>query len=49
MTNWREMEDDYGVIPFPKYDEEQGTYLSLVHDVAYMYGIPADCGNIEPV
>ena len=49
MKYWREMEDDYGVIPFPKYDEEQKTYLSLVHDVAYMYGVPADCRNPEPV
>ena len=49
MEYWREMEDDYGVIPFPKYDEEQKTYLSLIHDVAFMYGIPADCRNAEPV
>ncbi len=47
MSFWRDMEDDYGVIPFPKYDETQETYLSLIHDVAYMYGIPTDCQNVE--
>lgn len=47
MSHWRDMEDEYGVIPFPKYDETQGTYLSLIHDVAYMYGIPTDCQNVE--
>lgn len=47
MSYWRDMEDDYGVIPFPKYDEAQETYLSLIHNVAFMYGIPTDCQNID--
>ena len=49
MTAWREMDNDYGVIPFPKYDEAQETYLSLVHDTAYMYGVPSDCRDIDAV
>ena len=49
MVIWRDMEDDYGVIPFPKYDDAQETYLSLVHDTANMYGVPVDCRNIDAV
>lgn len=30
----RDMTADYGVIPFPKFDESQETYLSLPHDIA---------------
>lgn len=39
----RDMEDDYGIIPYPKYDENQASYLSLVHDDAPLYALPADC------
>ena len=28
----RNMQDDYGVLPYPKYDEEQKEYLSFSHD-----------------
>ncbi len=29
LTDYREMEDEFGVLPFPKYDENQEQYLSL--------------------
>ncbi len=28
---FRDMEDDFGIIPLPKYDEEQETYKSFIH------------------
>lgn len=43
----RDMEDDYGIIPYPKYDENQTTYLSLVHDDAPLYALPADCTKYD--
>jgi len=36
----REMEGAYGIIPFPKYDETQENYISLVHDEANVVSIP---------
>ena len=34
-------ECNYGVVPFPKYDEAQETYLTLADWQAMMFGIPA--------
>jgi len=36
----RDMEGDFGVIPFPKYDEAQDDYIALVHDSAQAAVIP---------
>ncbi len=36
---WREMEDDFGIIPFPMYDEKQGRYLASVSNSASMMAI----------
>lgn len=33
----RDMKEDYGIIPYPKYDEDQENYLSLVHDATTMW------------
>ena len=33
--------DDYGILPFPKYDESQENYTSLVNSYAMLMGIPA--------
>jgi hypothetical protein len=43
----RDMKSDYGVIPFPKYDEAQPEYLSLAHDIVPLYSIPTTCTKIE--
>ncbi|MCL2518270.1 MAG: hypothetical protein FWF15_06870, partial [Oscillospiraceae bacterium] len=45
----RDMNADYGIIPYPKYDEVQPTYLSLVHDSAFVYCIPVTCNKFEAV
>lgn len=39
----RDMESGYGVIPYPKYDESQEDYISLVHDTASLYFVPQTC------
>jgi len=45
----RSMETDYGIIPFPKYDESQASYLSLAHDIVPVYCIPVTCEKTEAV
>ncbi len=42
---FRSMEGDYGLIPYPKFDEAQEKYLSLVHDTAHVYCVPITIGN----
>ena len=39
--DFREMEDDYGVVPMPKYDTAQSQYMSFVNGAACMVAVPA--------
>ena len=41
--------DDYGIIPYPKYDAEQPEYLTLVHDGTTIYCIPSTCDRLSMV
>ena len=43
----RNMEVDYAVIPFPKYDESEPTYLSLAHDISVTACLPTTCSKVE--
>ncbi len=45
----RDMEGDYAVIPFPKFDEAQESYLSLIHDVATLVCVPTTCDKLNTV
>ncbi|MBO4220242.1 MAG: hypothetical protein J5933_04895 [Clostridia bacterium] len=36
----RNMQDDYGLVPFPKYDEEQSDYYTFAHDQYISFSIP---------
>lgn len=36
----REMEADFGIIPFPKYDESQKNYISHAYDGMSMFSVP---------
>ena len=45
----RNMPADYGIIPYPKYDEAQPTYLSLAHDIVPLYCVPTTCTKPEAV
>ncbi len=36
----RNMESDYGVLPYPKYDEAQDTYYGFIHDAVSMVLVP---------
>lgn len=43
----RDMKDEYGIIPFPKYTEQQKSYEALVHDSATVYCIPVTCQQFD--
>ncbi len=50
IPNFREMKDDFAIIPCPKYDESQERYYSYIN--TYNKGgvaIPATCKSIEEV
>lgn len=47
VNNLREMEDDYGILPYPKWDENQENYITNVdggHDVLC---VPVTVSNLE--
>ena len=41
MNEFRDMEDEYGILPMPKFDESQENYISTVDSNAAMFAIPA--------
>ena len=45
-TYLSEMEDDYYILPVPKYNEEQTSYITSVHDGCTVFGIPYDCQKV---
>lgn len=42
---FRNMEDDYGILPFPKYDENQANYISTIDSLASIFAIPSTFRN----
>ncbi len=44
-SNFRDMEDDYAIIPTPKLDTNQATYLTTLHDGITILGIPNSIGG----
>ena len=45
----REMQADYGIVPVPKYDEDQDGYVSDVHDIMRIYAVPTNCQKADAV
>jgi len=45
----REMDIDFGLIPFPKYDSEQKNYGHFVHQTTALLSIPVTCKNVEKI
>ena len=43
----RSMESEYGIIPIPKYDEDQKEYYSLAHDLFTVYGVVSSVNSID--
>jgi len=46
-TFLREMEDDFAVLPSPKYDVDQEQYNSTIHDGLTLFGIPVTNSKVE--
>ncbi|MBQ9691602.1 MAG: extracellular solute-binding protein [Clostridia bacterium] len=45
-SHMREMKPDFGILPFPKWDEDQEEYRSLLHNTTIMAAIPV-CTDID--
>ncbi|MCL2518410.1 MAG: hypothetical protein FWF15_07595 [Oscillospiraceae bacterium] len=45
----RDMDDDFGIIPFPKFDEREDQYYSYVYYIAAVLVIPVNCNKTELV
>ena len=46
-STFAEMEDDFGVLPYPMLDESQGKYGTRVQDALSLWCIPIDAKNSE--
>ncbi|MBQ4290602.1 MAG: hypothetical protein II719_05340 [Clostridia bacterium] len=47
QTGFREMEDDFGVAPVPKYDSEQTQYYHRAQVLSWFFAVPTTCGDLE--
>ena len=45
--DYRSMETDFGILPYPKYDEHQENYYSLTESSAYVFSIPASVVDLS--
>ena len=43
----RDMDDAYGIIPYPKLDEAQENYYSIAHDIISIMTLPVNCTKVE--
>lgn len=44
-VTFRNMQDDYGIIPMPKFDKKQEEYYSMPYEIFQTYMIPKTCRN----
>ena len=44
---FRGMDSAYGILPIPKYDEDQQEYYSLAHDLFTVYGVVSSVNSID--
>ena len=49
IERFRDMESDYSIIPYPKYDEAQNRYYTRIQDGVSLFCVPNNCGNPEMV
>ena len=45
----RDMESDYGILPYPKLDEQQDRYLNLVHNGTTVFCTPITCTKTDHI
>ncbi len=46
---FRAMEDDMGLLPYPKLDAEQSEYITSTHDITEIGAIPITCTKVDTV
>lgn len=46
-SSYRNMDDDFGIIPYPKFDEDQEEYSTAINGVASLAVIPITVSDIE--
>lgn len=44
---YRDMENDFGIIPFPMWDESQSDYQTFARNVFNSFGVPITCVNTD--
>lgn len=49
FSTFREMEDDYSILPYPKYDENQEKYMTGAMDNYSVLGVPITASNMEMI
>jgi len=47
LKKLRDMDDEFGIVPFPKYDEAQSDYVTYIANYAAMCGIPVTTPDAE--
>ncbi|MHB1153011.1 MAG: hypothetical protein ACYCWE_18270 [Eubacteriales bacterium] len=47
FSTFRDMEDDYGILPYPKFDDNQEIYMTRAMDNYSVLGIPITAQNLE--
>ena len=47
LKKLREMENEFGIVPFPKYEESQNSYVTYIANYAAMCGIPITASDAE--
>lgn len=45
--SYKGMDDDYGIMPYPKYDEVQDTYSTRVQDGVSIWCVPTTADNLD--
>ena len=49
FSTFREMEDDYSILPYPKFDENQEKYMTGAMDNYSVLGVPITASNTEMI
>ncbi len=49
FSTFRDMEDDYSILPYPKYDDNQEIYMTGAMDNYSVLGVPITAQNLEMI
>ena len=49
LTHFRELEDEFGILPYPKWDEAQERYITMSDGHHEAMAVPKTAGNLEAI